>query len=157
MELIYAVEVSETNNLPSKSQELTKCDTCTALCCQYITQQIDTPSTKAEFDILLWQISHQGVHVFKDSNGWYLLIKTPCNHLMDDYRCGIYLKRPAICREHSTDHCERDVPIDEGCDLYFQDYTALDDYCRKRFKQWDKRFEIKAKKKKPKKNKRSQD
>ena len=46
-----------------------------------------------------------------------------------------------ICREHANDSCELDVPIDEGCDLYFQKYEELDEYCRKRFKTWDKRFE----------------
>ena len=30
---------------------------------------------------------------------------------------------------------------EEGFDLYFEDYRALEKYCRKRFKTWGKRFE----------------
>lgn len=134
-----------------------KCDFCTALCCRYITQEIDTPRKKEDFDVLLWQISHQGVHIFKDCNGWYLLVYTACSHLLPDNRCGIYEVRPQICREHSTEGCEKDVSIDAGCELYFDSYEALDNYCRERFKRWDERFDKKKagkKKKKPKQNNR---
>lgn len=93
------------------------------------------------FDVLLWQIAHKGVHVFKDENGWYLLSMTTCEYLQADNRCGIYERRPMICREHSNDACEYDVPIDEGCELYFQTFDELDNYCRKRFRTWDKRLE----------------
>ncbi len=122
-----------------------KCDFCSAKCCQYITQEIDAPRSIHAFDVLLWQISHNGVHVFKDDNGWYLLSMTRCDHLQPDNRCGIYEVRPLICREHTTDGCEYDVGIDEGCELYFQTHKELDDYCRERFKKWDKRFEKFAK------------
>ncbi len=118
-----------------------KCDFCSAQCCSYITQQVDTPATMQEFDVLLWQIAHKNIHVFKDGNGWYLLSMTRCSHLQSDNRCGIYETRPMICREHSTGACEFDVPIDQGCELYFQHYDEFDAYCRKRFKTWDKRIE----------------
>jgi len=118
-----------------------KCDFCSAKCCQYITQEIDTPRSIHAFDVLLWQIAHEGVHVFKDDNGWYLLSMARCRHLQPNNMCGIYETRPMICREHDNDECEYDVAIDEGCDLYFQKYEELDEYCRKRFKKWDKRFE----------------
>ena len=118
-----------------------KCDFCSAKCCQYITQEIDTPRSIHAFDVLLWQIAHEGIHVFKDDNGWYLLSMARCRHLLPNNYCGIYETRPMICREHANDSCELDVPIDEGCDLYFQKYEELDEYCRKRFKTWDKRFE----------------
>jgi len=119
----------------------TKCDFCSAQCCSYITQQVDTPTTMHEFDVLLWQIAHKGIHVFKDGNGWYLLSMTRCTHLLSNNYCGIYETRPMICREHSSGGCEYDVPINEGCDMYFQEYDEFDAYCRKRFKTWDKRLE----------------
>lgn len=122
-----------------------KCDFCSAKCCQYITQEIDTPRSIHAFDVLLWQLAHEGVHVFKDDNGWYLLSMARCRHLLPNNMCGIYETRPMICREHANDSCEMDVPIDEGCDLYFQKYEELDEYCRKRFKKWDQRFEDFAK------------
>ena len=121
-----------------------KCDHCTAsICCTYVTQQIDTPRKIRDFDLLLWQISHPDIHIYKDSDGWFLLFNTACRHIMKDGRCGIYDKRPFICREHSNDYCEFDSPAEEGFDLFFDSYESLDDYCRKRFKRWDKRFKEK--------------
>ncbi len=128
------------NRIPIKDViEANKCEQCTALCCSYITQEIDTPRSIYSFDTLLWQVAHQGVHFFKDSNGWFLLCQTRCQFLLPDNRCGIYERRPIICREHSHEACEFDSPIDEGCELYFQTFDELDGYCRKRFKHWDKR------------------
>ncbi|WP_422466826.1 YkgJ family cysteine cluster protein [Endozoicomonas sp. ALC013] len=118
-----------------------KCDQCTALCCSYITQELDTPRSMHAFDVLLWQVAHKGVHIFKDGNGWYLLCQTRCEFLLPDNRCGIYERRPIICREHSNEACEKDAPINDGCELYFQTYDELDAYCRTRFKNWDKRLE----------------
>ncbi len=118
----------------------TKCGYCTsAKCCTYITQTVETPRSKYDFDHLLWQISHRNVQVYKDEDGWTLLVNTPCKHLQPDGRCGIYEVRPQICREHSNDYCEFDSPSEDGFDLFFEDYEALLKYCRKRFKRWDKR------------------
>jgi Fe-S-cluster containining protein len=94
-----------------------------------------------EFDFLMWQISHPHVQAYKDKSGWYLIIAdVPCSHLLPDGACGIYEKRPMICREHSNVNCEFDRDPIESVDLYFKDYEDLDVYCRKRFKKWDKRF-----------------
>lgn len=135
------VNIIETQDITEVITSENKCDFCSAKCCQYITQALDTPRSMQEFDVLLWQIAHKGIHIFKDGNGWYLLSETRCGFLRDDNMCGIYETRPLICREHSNDACEFDVPIDEGCDLYFQTYEEFNDYCRKRFKTWDKRIE----------------
>ena len=125
-----------------------KCDNChKSKCCQYVTQNIDKPTSMKDFDLLLWQISHKNTHIFKDEEGWFLLMLNGCTHLLDDGRCGIYEKRPLICRDHSNDYCEFDVSIEDGSELYFDGYDALDKYCRKRFKSWDKRFEKKSWKK----------
>lgn len=119
-----------------------KCDFCVqSLCCRYATQQIDTPRSIKAFDMLLWQISHDDVELFKDEAGWFLLFQKPCTHLQPDGRCGIYEVRPFICREHENDYCEFDESAENGFDLYFPDYESLDQYCRTRFKKWDKRFE----------------
>jgi Fe-S-cluster containining protein len=99
-----------------------------------------SPRSVDDFDQILWQVSHKNTHVFKDDDGWYLLFLNECEHLQQDGRCGIYEIRPQICREHSNDYCEYDISIEEGSDLYFKDHKSLDDYCRKRFKTWDKRF-----------------
>ena len=62
-------------NIPVKPEiEVTsenKCGLCTAsICCTYITQHIDTPRAKTDFEHLLWQISHENIRVYKDEDGW---------------------------------------------------------------------------------------
>lgn len=117
-----------------------KCDLCTgALCCQYITHEIETPRSKVDFEYLLWQVSHEAVHIYKDEDGWYLLVMSPCTHLIQPGgRCGIYDTRPQICRDHTNDFCEYDQPNEEGFEFYFKDYNTFHKYCKKRFKKWQR-------------------
>ena len=118
----------------------TKCGFCTrSICCTYITQQIDTPRSMDDFDHLLWQLAHAGVQAYKDDEGWFLIINNRCTHLLTDGRCGIYDDRPGVCRRYSNDFCEFDQPAEEGFDLFFDGYGTLLQYCRKRFKTWDRR------------------
>ena len=119
-----------------------KCSFCKgSTCCTYFTQLIDTPRSMEDFDILLWQISHRETQVYKDEDGWFLLVNTHCRHLQPGGLCGIYENRPQICREHSNDDCEFDGPCGaEDFELFFPDYDALLAYCRGRFKNWDRRF-----------------
>jgi len=114
-----------------------KCERCTnSKCCTYITQAIDAPRSKQDFDHLLWQVSHRGVQIYKEKAGWYLLVQNPCSHLQPDGRCGIYETRPQVCREYSNDFCEFDAPAEDGFEHFFADYGALLAYCRRRFKRW---------------------
>ena len=126
------------------SPEKNKCSRCTSSkCCTYLTQQIETPRSIHDFDVLLWQLSHRDVQLYKDEDGWFLLINTPCRHLQSDGGCGIYDMRPQICRDHSNDFCEYDSPAEEGFQRFFDGYESLLAYCRKRFKRWDRRFDKK--------------
>ena len=114
-----------------------KCSFCAASkCCRYITQKIDAPRSKQDFEHLLWQVSHHGVKAYKDDDGWYLMFDTPCAHLRPHGICGIYATRPQICRDYSNDYCEYDAPAEEGFSLYFEDYETLLEYCKRRFKRW---------------------
>jgi Fe-S-cluster containining protein len=125
-----------------------KCSFCTgSICCTYITQHIDTPRSKEDFRQLLWQVSHANVKIYKDDDGWTLLVDGKCQHLQLNGDCGIYEVRPDICREHSNDYCEFDAPSEDGFDLYFENYYDLLKYCKKRFKSWDKEKKKKKKKK----------
>lgn len=119
-----------------------KCDYCTnTTCCTYITQELDTPRSMEDFDTMLWQVSHENIQVYKDEGDWYLLVNNRCRHILKDGRCGIYDVRPQICREHSNEDCEFKTPAgDDDFDLFFPGYEALDKYCRKRFKTWDRRW-----------------
>ena len=94
-----------------------------------------------DFDHLLWQTAHQHVQIYKDEDGWFLLVNVSCKHLLPNGGCGIYETRPIVCREHSNDYCEYDAPAEEGFELFFDGYETLLEYCRTRFKSWDKRFD----------------
>ena len=118
----------------------TKCGFCTnTLCCTYISQEIDAPRSKQDFDFLLWQISHRDIGIYKDEGSWYLLVNNACHHILSDGRCGIYADRPQICRDYSNDYCEFDEPAEDGFELYFRNYEELLAYCKKRFKRWGQR------------------
>ena len=119
-----------------------KCSFCKgSTCCTYLTHQIDTPRSKEDFDLLLWQISHVNTQVYKDEDGWFLLINNRCAHLQPGGLCGIYETRPQVCRDHSNDDCEFEGPAGaDDFEEFFPDYQSLLKYCRKRFKNWDKRF-----------------
>ncbi|MGD8483386.1 MAG: YkgJ family cysteine cluster protein [Thioalkalispiraceae bacterium] len=119
----------------------TKCSFCRGtICCTYTTQEIETPRSMDDFDHLLWQVAHEGVQVYKDEDGWFLLINNRCRFLQADGACGIYETRPQVCRDYSNDFCEYDAPAEEGFEYFFETYEALDAYCQKRFKRWHKRF-----------------
>ena len=130
-------------NIPVKT-EITpenKCSFCPeSKCCTYITQEIDTPRSMRDFDHLLWQTAHLNVQIYKDDDGWFLLVNNPCRHLLPDGGCGVYATRPIVCREHDNDYCEYDAPAEEGFDLFFDGYDSLEAYCRERFKSWDQRY-----------------
>ena len=124
------------SDIPVSSEN--KCDLCIkSICCSYITQSIDTPRSKAAFQQLIWQVSHRGVSIYKDSDGWFLLFETRCEHLEENGNCGIYERRPQICRDYDNDYCEYDAPAESSFDLYFKTYKELRVYCRKRFKTWE--------------------
>jgi FKBP-type peptidyl-prolyl cis-trans isomerase (trigger factor)/Fe-S-cluster containining protein len=115
-----------------------KCSFCgPSKCCQYITQKISAPRSKQDFDHLLWQVSHEKVEIFKDSDGWHLLVDTTCTHLQADGGCGIYENRPSVCRDYSVKNCEFDGAASDGWKLYFSDHDSLLGYCKQRFRRWE--------------------
>lgn len=133
--------MSVKQTIPVKLTPENKCSFCPGTkCCNYITQEIDAPRSKDDFDHLLWQLGHENIQAYKDEDGWFLVVMTRCTHLLDDGNCGIYETRPQVCRDYSNDYCEFDAPAEEGFEFYFRNYQELDKYCRKRFKGWDKRF-----------------
>jgi len=138
-----------------KIDAVDKCDLCTSsICCTYITQEIDKPTTIYDFDTMLWQLYHHDVQFYKEDGCWYLKILNYCLNLQPDGRCGVYEVRPMICREHENDFCEYDESTDESADVFFGKPEDLEKYCSKKFKSWDKRyskFEKKQEKKKKKK------
>jgi Fe-S-cluster containining protein len=136
-----AIDIPVKLDAEAKITAENKCTFCQgATCCTYLTHHIDTPRSIEDFDLLLWQVSHADTQVYKDSDGWFLLVNNRCTHLHPDGRCGIYETRPQVCRDHSNDDCEFEGPCGpDDFELFFPDYQALLAYCRKRFKRWDER------------------
>lgn len=93
--------------------------------------------SKADFAHLLWQVSHEHVEVYKDTDGWYLLIRGRCEHIGPGGACQIYETRPQICRDYDNDWCEFDESAETHFELHFRNYNELLKYCRQRFKRWD--------------------
>ena len=134
-------ELAEPNLIAASDRDNENtCDQCTqSLCCRYITVGIGTPRSMHDHDNLLWMVSHEGVRLYKDADGWGVQTMSNCQHLQSNGGCGIYETRPAVCRDHSNDDCEF-VREEDASVLEFLDHNSLDEYCRKRFKTWDKRF-----------------
>jgi Fe-S-cluster containining protein len=119
-----------------------KCGFCkSSLCCTYITQEVDAPKSIYDFDTWLWMLHHQDVQFYKEGKSWNLKILNRCNNLQPDGRCGIYETRPMICREHENDFCEFDATTEEDADVFFGSPADLEKYCRKKFKNWSKRYD----------------
>lgn len=118
------------------------CTQCTrALCCRYITAPLDTPRSMRDYDNLLWMVSHRGVRIYRDCEGWGVQTMNSCEHVLPGGGCGIYDTRPIVCREHSNDDCEF-VRGEDDSVLEFNSHAELDAWCRKRFKRWDQRFKL---------------
>lgn len=102
------------------------CDYCTAKCCKYFALPIDTPATRADFDFIRWFLLHEQACVFTEGETWYLLVHTHCRHLRADNRCGIYERRPQVCRDYSTDNCEFDPTW--VYERYFETAEQVEEY-----------------------------
>ena len=133
------MKASKHSSIPVKITSENKCSFCTGTkCCSYITEQLETPRSKYDFEHMLWQISHENVNIYKDEDGWYIMFRTRCTHLLPDGRCGIYDIRPEICRAYENDYCEYDEPAEKGFELFFDSYDSFRAYCKKRFKKWER-------------------
>jgi uncharacterized protein len=97
---------------PRRREELAPgqclCEFCTGRCCRYFSLPIDNPTSWNDYDSIRWYLAHKQTAIYVSDGQWYLLVYTRCNYLTADNRCGIYLNRPKICREYTTDSCEYD-------------------------------------------------
>lgn len=73
-----------------------------------------------------WFLLHERASLFTEGDTWYLLVHTVCKHLQPDNRCGIYVDRPQICRDYTTDNCEFDD--DWVYDRYFETSEQVAEY-----------------------------
>ncbi|HZM15185.1 MAG TPA: YkgJ family cysteine cluster protein [Candidatus Krumholzibacteria bacterium] len=94
------------------------CARCTALCCQYVSTEIDAPTTAKDFDNIRWYLMHPGVRVFVEEAGsWFLQFMSRCENLGADNLCRIYDRRPQICRDLQPTSCE--FALGPGDQVYF--------------------------------------
>ncbi|MFK7767692.1 MAG: YkgJ family cysteine cluster protein [Mariniblastus sp.] len=107
------------------------CDYCSAKCCRYFSLAIDRPERARDFDYFRWYLLHEYASIFTEDNDWFLLVHTPCKHLRDDNRCGIYETRPQICRDYTTKDCEYEDSY--TFDRYFETPEQIDEYSNARF------------------------
>ena len=84
------------------------CDQCVGKCCRYFSLPIETPTAWDDFDAIRWYLAHGQTLVYLEKGTWYLVVMTKCNYLDKNDRCRIYLSRPKICQEYTTDGCEYD-------------------------------------------------
>lgn len=84
------------------------CDFCSGKCCRYFSLPIDEPTTWDDFDSIRWYLAHGQTMIYVDKAQWYLLVMSRCKYLSSEDRCKIYLNRPKICREYTTNDCEYD-------------------------------------------------
>jgi len=114
-------------------QKKVLCEKCTGLCCRYFALPIETPEDREDFDDIRWYLCHEGITVFVEGGDWYLNVKNKCRHLLPNgHRCGIYEKRPRICKGYKTTDCD----LAEGeydYELHFTNDRQMEEYIKVKF------------------------
>ena len=94
-------------------RRLTECTQC-GKCCTYVAVDIDKPTGVRAVTNILWYLYHEQVSVYADGDGdWSVVFETRCRNLGADLLCGIYPRRPHVCRDFDNTSCEVNSP-DEG-------------------------------------------
>ena len=108
------------------------CDKCTGLCCRYFALPIETPEDKEDYDDIRWYLCHKDISVFVEEGDWYINIKNKCKNLTRDYHCGIYGKRPNICRGYSHKDCDY-IEGEYDYELHFTSDRQMTEYIKIKF------------------------
>ena len=84
-------------------------------CCTYVAVGINAPRTLRFATDVLWYLYHENVSVFVDWEGqWYVKSDTRCKNLTAHGLCGIYERRPGICKDFDWQECENHMTPEEG-------------------------------------------
>ena len=73
-----------------------------------------------------------GVSVFVEKKKWYLQMDNKCRFLKENNQCGMYDKRPLICKEHCPSTCENAMGHFDH-EYTFKSLKEIDTYLAKRF------------------------
>ena len=96
--------------LPMAPSILVPCTRC-ARCCTYVGVGINPPRNLRFATDVLWYLYHENVSVYRDGNGeWMVIFQSRCKQLGGDLLCGVYEKRPVVCREFDNTTCEVNAP-----------------------------------------------
>jgi Fe-S-cluster containining protein len=115
------VKKQETNLTKDESNP---CDGCTK-CCSYVALEIDEPTDKEDFDHIRWYLVHKNVSIFIDhDDSWNIEFNSPCENLDEHGWCKIYGSRPLICKQYTTENCEKYG----GGNAYKLLFTTLDEF-----------------------------
>jgi len=91
----------------SKMVKKNPCKGCN-LCCKHVAIEIDSPEDDDDFEQIRWFLAHKNVWVFIDhDDSWNVQFNTLCKKLNEKGLCSIYERRPQICRDYSSENCEK--------------------------------------------------
>jgi len=117
------------------------CKRCGAVCCRHVALEIDKPTNKNDFDYIRWYLLHKKVEVFVDEGKWYLKFESECDKLRPDGMCGIYDKRPSICRDYPPKDRECEFEGKEPYyDLRFRSVDEFEKHMDKTKKNWRTKY-----------------
>lgn len=120
---------------PSLSRQAVICSQqCQARCCHYIIVKIPAPRTRADHEEIRWWVAHEGISVHIAQRKWYLQVLARCHHLRPDNLCGIYERRPQVCRDYDPSNCEFTAPLD--IEREFNTLEEYDRYLEEKRQQW---------------------
>jgi Fe-S-cluster containining protein len=84
------------------------CHACGATCCRYVGIALERPRGQDDRDLIHWYLSHKNLCIYVDKDGdWWIQVDTDCRHIAPDGGCGIYERRPQLCRNYQAATCER--------------------------------------------------
>jgi Fe-S-cluster containining protein len=97
--------------LVQDAKELVECTSC-GQCCTYVGIGINAPSRPRYATDILWYLYHEKVYVYVDgAREWSVHFEARCRNLGEGFLCGVYLKRPHICRSFDNRTCEVNDPV----------------------------------------------
>lgn len=82
------------------------CKDC-AKCCKYVAIVINPPKTEKDKDRIIWYLLHNTELLIEQNGTWKIRLPQICTALDEKGLCKIYNDRPLLCREYSTDNCEK--------------------------------------------------
>ncbi len=82
------------------------CQDCQAYCCTHLVFPQGTPQNISNLDFLRYALGFPGVGLGYGSDGWALIVKSTCRHLVGR-RCGVFgqPERPLACQYYDAWQC----------------------------------------------------